>query len=333
VTTSESESSSAGAKRPAAQKSGARDRSLAIECKGLEKIYRSGFFRIPYTGLESLDLQVERGQVFGFIGPNGAGKTTTIKILMGLQFATAGTASVLGIDHRDPECRREVGFLPERPYFYQHLTAVEFLDFYGQLFDLDKATRTKRANELLERVDLGRFRDVPLRAYSKGMLQRAGVAQALINDPALVVLDEPMSGLDPRGRALIRDLILEERDRGRTVFFSSHILADVERMCDRVAILVKGKLRGCGTMQELVGDAVSHVDIRCTGADDAELPGKRVAGVQRVAPDQVDATLAAISLAGGHVLEVTQHRPHLEQVLLDEMDQQAELDAKKLGVL
>ena len=173
----------------------------------------------PHVGLEGLDLQVERGEIFGFIGPNGAGKTTTIKILMGLHRATSGTATLFGIDHRDPASRARVGFLPERPYFYQHLTARELLQFYGQLMELPSERLKRRSASLLERVDLVRFADVPLRSYSKGMLQRVGLCQTLLHEPELIVLDEPMSGLDPLGRALVRDLILEERERGCTVFF------------------------------------------------------------------------------------------------------------------
>ncbi len=307
-------------------------------CKDLQKVYRSGFWRIPYTGLAELDLDVHRGEIFGFIGPNGAGKTTTIKCLMGLQRPTGGQARILGVDIQDPRCRTRVGFLPERPYFYQHLTAREFLDFYGRLFDLDAQVRRTRIGELLERVDLTRFADVQLGAFSKGMLQRAGLAQALINDPELVVLDEPMSGLDPLGRALVRDVILEERARGRTVFFSSHILADVEQMADRVGILVGGKLRGCGPIDELVGDQVRHVDVTLRGGEDLDLPGTtlRTDGGrrwQRIAADQLDATLAALASAGATVLEVHRARQTLEEILVDEMERQAPVDKKRLGVL
>ncbi len=294
-------------------------------CKDLEKVYRSGFLRIPYTGLADLDLDVKRGEIFGFIGPNGAGKTTAIKCLMGLQFPTGGEARILGRDIGDPRCRERVGFLPERPYFYAHLSAREFLDFYGKLFDLPATLRHKRIDELLERVNLGRFADVPLKAYSKGMLQRAGLAQALINDPELVVLDEPMSGLDPLGRALVRDVILEERERGRTVFFSSHILADVEQMADRVGMLVSGKLVGCGTIDELVGDKVRHVDVTWREGGERK--------VHRVAPEALDETLASVRAAGGRILEVHRARQTLEAILVDEMERDQPVNKKRLGVL
>jgi ABC-2 type transport system ATP-binding protein len=313
---------------------------VVLRCEGFGKVYRSGFFRVPYVGLEDLTLAVRRGEIFGFIGPNGAGKTTAIKCLMGVQAATSGRAELLGKDHRDPESKRGVGFLPERPYFYEHLTAREFLHFYGSLFGLPKAVRAARIDELLARVQLERFADVPLRAYSKGMLQRAGVAQALINDPELLVLDEPMSGLDPMGRLLIRDLIFEERRRGRTVFFSSHILADVELICDRVAILVGGRLRGLGTVRELVGDRVKHVDIatRVHNIADADLPGELIrrdgdAVILRVGPDDADRAIDTLRAAGASILSVTPAREHLESVLLDEVQRAAPINQKHLGVL
>ena len=310
----------------------------AIQTRGLRKVYRSGFFRIPYVGLQGLDLDVEPGESFGFIGPNGAGKTTTIKILMGLQSATEGSASLLGRDHRDPESRRKVGFLPERPYFYQYLTATEFLRFYGSLFDLSGKPLETKIGALLERVGLSRFADVKLGSYSKGMLQRAGVAQALINDPDLVVMDEPMSGLDPMGRALIRDLILEERERGKTVFFSSHILADVEVICDRIAIVVKGELRGCGTIHELVGDRVAHVDITFEGAPPEGLPGEvvRTHGERvllRVGPQDSDAVLDRLRASGARIGSVEPRRMHLEDLMLEEAEKAEKVDAKRLGVL
>lgn len=306
--------------------------SLAIECKGLGKTYRSGFFRIPYVGLKSLDLKVERGEIFGFIGPNGAGKTTTIKCLMGLQSATAGEATILGIDHRDPESKRRVGFLPERPYFYQHLTAFEFLDFYGTLFEIPKAERHRRIHSLLERVQLERFADVPLRTFSKGMLQRAGVAQALINDPELVVMDEPMSGLDPMGRALIRDILFEERENGRTVFFSSHILADVEAICDRISILLNGELHGMGTVDQLVGKKTRHVDVVFEGdCPEGYTPHRRE--LLRLDPSEVDAAIDALRANGNAIVRVTPVRKHLEEVFVDAAERSKKVDAKKLGVL
>lgn len=226
----------------------------AISTKDLGKIYRVGFFMRRVEGLRDLSLTVNPGEAFGFIGPNGAGKTTTIKILMGLHEATSGAAEIFGVPVSNPSARQRVGFLPERPYFYEHLTAREVLHFYGQLFEMDSQLRCERIAMLLERVKLSRFADVTLAKYSKGMLQRVGLCQALLHDPDLIVLDEPMSGLDPVGRALVRDLILEQRDHGKTVFFSSHILSDVEAICDKVAILVGGQLRESGRMSDVVAD-------------------------------------------------------------------------------
>jgi len=231
--------------------------TAAISTEKLGKIYRVGFFMRKVEGLRDLDLQVQPGEAFGFIGPNGAGKTTTIKILMGLQGATTGRAQIFGVDCSNAHARRRVGFLPERPFFYEHLTAREVLHFYGQLFEIPSKLRRDRVESLLERVQLTRFADVTLAKYSKGMLQRVGLCQALLHDPDLIVLDEPMSGLDPVGRALVRDLILEQREAGKTVFFSSHILSDVEAICDRVAILVGGQLRESGSLSDVIADRES----------------------------------------------------------------------------
>ncbi len=232
-----------------------------IRIEHLHKTYRTGFRMRRQEVVKDLSLTVREGEIYGFIGPNGAGKTSTIKILVGLAHATSGTVSLFGEPGPRPEQKARVGFLPERPYFYEYLTAGEFLDFYGQLFGIPGDVRRRRADELLERVKLSAWRDTPLHKFSKGMLQRVGVAQALINDPELVILDEPMSGLDPLGRMLIRDLIVGLKAQGKTVFFSSHILSDVELICDRVGILVDGRMRGEGTLDELLGHKTRFVEI------------------------------------------------------------------------
>ena len=315
---------------------------LAIKAEGLQKVYRSGFWMRPHTGLHGLDLEVRQGEIFGFIGPNGAGKTTTIKILMGLHRATAGEASLLGVDHRDPKARAEVGFLPERPYFYQHLTATELLQFYGELMELDASFVKKRSAELLERVDMTRFADVALNSYSKGMLQRVGLCQTLLARPKLVVLDEPMSGLDPLGRALVRDLILEVREAGCTVFISSHILHDVETLSDRVALLVSGKRVGVGSLDSLLGGRTRHVELRVSAVPDATAARLGDSAVRRegeggvvlqVAPDERDAVIAEILSGGGQVLQVTPVRQTLEALLLDEVERARPVDSKRMGVL
>jgi ABC-2 type transport system ATP-binding protein len=312
--------------------------SAAIEIEGLRKVYQTHFWSKKYAALTGLDLRVEPGEIFGFVGPNGAGKTTTIKILVGLQSATAGQARLFGVDHRDAAARQRLGFLPERPYFYQHLSARELLLFMGQLTGVTGAAARGKVDSLLERVDLVRFSDVPLSKYSKGMLQRVGLCQALLHDPDLVVLDEPMSGLDPMGRALVRDVILEERAAGRTVFFSSHILHDVETLCDRVAVLVQGTLRGVGTVPELLGDTGAHAEVRVAGVSAEALPVPplridRGVATCRVPADGVDALLHAVRAAGGRVVEVSQARRTLEDVFLSEVERDGPVDDSKLGVL
>ena len=228
----------------------------AIDVKGLSKTYRKGFRRRTVHAVKSIDFSVEQGECFGFLGPNGAGKTTTIRMLMGLISPTAGSATIF--DHEIPnrDARKRLGFLPEAPYFYDYLSVAELLDFTGRLFGQDKAHRDQRADELIELVKLEHARNNPLKSYSKGMIQRAGIAQALMNDPDLVVFDEPMSGLDPIGRKEVRDIILSLKEKGKTVFFSSHILADVESVADRIAIIVKGEIRDVGKLRDIVSGVV-----------------------------------------------------------------------------
>lgn len=235
---------------------------LAIETIDLSKDYRTGFWRKrSKRALDSLNLRVEEGQVFGLLGPNGAGKTTTLTLLLRLVFPTRGSARILGKSYEDRSVRARVGYLPENPYLYDHLTAEELLNYVGELFGLSAAARRSRVGELIERVGLAEWRAVPLRKFSKGMVQRAGIAQALMNDPDVVFLDEPMSGLDPLGRREVRDLILGLRARGKTVFFSTHILSDAETLCDRVAILSQGRLQGCGELHEILRLEVSSTEL------------------------------------------------------------------------
>ena len=310
----------------------------AIEARGLGKVYQTHFWERPHTGLDGLDLTVPAGAVYGFVGPNGAGKTTTIKILMGLHGATRGEARFFGRDIRDPASRAAVGFLPERPYFYTHLSARETLQLYGALSGLGGAALHARVEALLARVELTRFADVALGKYSKGMLQRVGLCQALLHEPRLLILDEPMSGLDPLGRALVRDLILEENRRGCTVFFSSHILHDIETLCDRVAVMVGGRLRGEGPVESLVGDAVLRVEIVVRLAPGAAVPAGAVPldggrARLRAAPEAAAAVLAAAEAAGHTLLEYTPVRKTLEDVFLDEVERARPVDARRIGVL
>ena len=238
----------------------------AIEIFQLEKLYSVGFWRKrPKRALHPLDLTVEDGEIFGFLGPNGAGKTTTLKVLMGLVFPTSGSARILGMELDDPRMKAQIGFLPEHPYFYDYLTARELLRYYGQLSGVEGKQLLTRVDAALERVGLRDAANVQLRKFSKGMLQRAGIAQAILHNPRVVFLDEPMSGLDPIGRREVRTLIEGLKAEGKTVFFSTHILSDAEALCDRVAIIHQGKLRGVGPVEELTAGATAQVEIVWTG--------------------------------------------------------------------
>jgi len=242
---------------------------VVLKTEGLTKEYRTGFWRTRVRVLHDLNLEVHQGEIFGYLGPNGAGKTTTLKLLMGLIYPTAGRASILGQDVQDVAVKAQVGFLPENPYFYDYLTGREFLHFYGQLFGLPYRDRRQRIDELLHAVGLSKAAELQLRKYSKGMLQRIGLAQALINDPQVIVLDEPTSGLDPVGRKEVRDLILDLKGRGKTVLFSTHIVPDAEMICDRVGIIVAGRLTRVGTLEELLGSEVERIEITASGFDEA----------------------------------------------------------------
>ena len=301
----------------------------AIHTADLTKDYALGFWRKrPYRALDRLTLEVEPGEVFGLLGPNGAGKTTTLKLLLQLVFPTSGRAEILGRPAGDVSVRRRIGYLPENPYFYDHLTAVELLDYFARLFGLTSLDRAARVPRLLDQVGLGAERRLPLRRYSKGMLQRVGLAQALVNEPEVVFLDEPMSGLDPIGRRMVRELILGLRDRGATVFFSSHILSDAEAVCSRVAVLAGGRLVASGRLTDLLAFGIKGWEVVVEGADQAVL--ERVRGLAdkvtpiaerrytlefppTVRPDQVMADLAA---AGASVVSVNPLRDTLEDFFM-----------------
>src|SRR5437868_9910630 len=240
-----------------------------IEIDRLTKEYEAGFLRKRKTrALDTLSLAVERGQIFGFLGANGAGKTTTLKLLMRLIYPTSGTARILGRDISDISMHARIGYLPENPYFYDHLTAREFLSYCGELFGQKTGTRASRTEALLTRVNLEKKSwDLQLRKFSKGMLQRVGLAQALINDPEIVFLDEPMSGLDPVGRREVRDLVASLRTEGKTVFMCSHILSDIEVLCDSVAILKEGRLAHSGSLEDLRAREAGQFEIIAVEAD------------------------------------------------------------------
>jgi len=280
------------------------------------------------VALDGLDLQVAQGEVFGFLGPNGAGKTTTLKLLMQLIFPTAGRAEILGRPVGDVDVRRRIGYLPENPFFYDNLTAEELLAYFARLFGFHGQERITRVSRILDEVGLGAERRFQLRKYSKGMLQRVGLAQALLNDPAVVFLDEPMSGLDPLGRREVRDIILRLRDRGITIFFSSHILADAETLCSRVAIVAHGKLVAAGKVAELVPFRVRGWDlivsnltmaqVRSVGGPDAVVREIADGRHHVILPEgaSLDDALSRLGAHGGQLLSVNPVRDTLEDYFL-----------------
>jgi ABC-2 type transport system ATP-binding protein len=300
----------------------------AIEIIGLEKTYMVGFWRKrPKCALQPLHLTVEDGEIFGFLGPNGAGKTTTLKMLMGLVFPTAGTARILGKEWTDPEVKAQIGFLPEQPYFYDYLTAHELLDYYGQLSGVPGKDRKKRVEEVLQRVGLHDIKGMHLRKFSKGMLQRVGVAQAILHSPKLVFLDEPMSGLDPLGRREVRDLILQLQQEGKTVFFSTHILSDAETLCDRVAIIHKGELRGVGAVEELTKSVQGKVEVVWQGTQipasmkalggEFHVTGEMARAV--VSENQQDAAIDALRRERLRLISITPLRTSLESYFVEKL--------------
>ena len=301
---------------------------VAIEILDLEKSYRVGFWRKrAKVALRPLRLTIDEGEVFGFLGPNGAGKTTTLKLLMGLVFPTAGTARILGRDLDDPQVRSQIGFLPEQPYFYDHLTARELLNYYGQLSGVPAKGRRARVEQMLDRVGLSDSAGVQLRKFSKGMLQRVGLAQAILHDPKLVFLDEPMSGLDPMGRREVRDMIQQLRHEGKTVFFSTHILSDAEALCDRVGVIHQGELRGVGAIAELTSQTQGRIEIifyapRVPAALTQLGAEARVSGniVNAVLPEkQQDAALEVLRRERLKLISLTPVRRSLEEYYIQNM--------------
>jgi len=261
----------------------------AIRIENLQKRFRLGFIPKTRQILKSITFSVREGETFGYLGPNGAGKTTTIKCLLGLIHPDAGTIEIFGRPHSAPRSRQALGFLPENPYFYDYLTAREFLAFTADLFGLGREVREERIARLLKLVGLERAADLPLRKYSRGMLQRAGLAQALINDPKLVVLDEPLGGMDPLGRKEIRDIIVRFKDEGKTVFFTSHILQDIEMICDRVAIIVGGRIVKEGGLRDLVSEKVLFTEVTVSG-----LPPETFAGLGESVSSRGDRVLLKV---------------------------------------
>ena len=299
-----------------------------VRVTDLVKDFQVGFRMRRRRVLSNVSFSALEGEIFGFVGPNGAGKTTTLKILMGLIRPTSGSASILGRNVAESEFRDQIGFLPENPYFYPFLTAREILDFYARLSGVEAHRRAERVDELLAMVHLTHAADMRLKIFSKGMLQRVGVAQALIQDPSVVFLDEPMSGLDPIGRREIRELILALRATGKTVFMNTHILSDVELICDRVAIIVNGEIRRQGSTLELVGDgsASAQIVVSALSADavDAIEAGFSVSlrgsgdRVEIVAEAKdVEGILGVVLRSGGRVVEIKRLAPSLEDVFME----------------
>jgi ABC-2 type transport system ATP-binding protein len=295
--------------------------------RGLGKVFHGGMRRKRVVAVHDLDLSVNRGEIYGFLGPNGAGKSTTIKMLMGLIFPTSGEARIFDLPIPTHEAKARLGFLPENPFFHDFLSPEELLRFAGDLCGLTKEERQERIPSLLELVGLTRFKDVPIRRFSKGMVQRAGIAQALVNDPALVVLDEPMSGLDPIGRKDVREIIFRLKDQGKTVFFSTHILPDVEAICDRVGLMLGGRLREQGKLEDLLTAPSRAVEVIAE-----RIPPTLAGRLQKIAVrslpkgDGLALTFAddgaaedavgALALSGARIVQVTPHRETLEDLFM-----------------
>ena len=298
----------------------------AIETQNLTKEYPHGFLHLKRkTSLEDLTMQVQDGEVFGFLGPNGAGKSTTIKLLMGIIFPTAGSARILGRPVNDVAMHRDIGYLPEQPYFYDYLTAAEVLDYFARFHGFSATERKERVHKMLKKVGLETAGKIQLRKYSKGMLQRVGLAQAILHDPKLVILDEPMSGLDPVGRREVRDIILELKNAGKTILFSTHILSDAEMLCDRVGVIAGGKLRGVGAPGSIVGVKSLAMEIVFELAGGGPLAERicakaaRSGASFRMSVDEAElyATMEELRGAAAKVISVTQIKPTLEDFFLE----------------
>ena len=270
---------------------------LAIE--NVHKFFKVGFIPKKKEILKGVSFAVAESEIFGYLGPNGAGKTTTLKCILGLIFPDRGKIEIFGQPHLEPRAKERLGFLPENPYFYDYLTAREFLDFYAQLFRVKKDERKERVASLLNLVGMDRARDLQLRKFSRGMLQRIGLAQALVNEPSLVLLDEPLGGLDPLGRKEIRDIIIRLKAEGKTVFLCSHILQDIEMICDRVAIIVDGRILSQGPLTDLISEKILFTEITLSG-----LAAKDLAGLGE-----------SLSAHGGRTLIKVFHEEKIQEIL------------------
>jgi len=299
----------------------------ALEIKNLSKSFRSNFLLRVYRILKGIDIGVEQGEIYGFLGPNGAGKTTTIKCVLRIIFPDAGEISILGQPYHSTEGRRKIGFLPEHPYFYDYLTGKELLLFTGALFSLPKKDVQARASDLIRLVGLKGKEDLKLRKYSKGMIQRIGLAQALIHDPELLILDEPFSGLDPIGRKELRDIILSLKGAGKTVFFSSHILQDMELMVDKVGIILNGRMTKEGQLSDLLSHTVSSYETVFAGVNPAFLQENGLPFTRRddafivksETSEEMNRVITLITGNRGRIVSVTPVRMTLEDIFLKEV--------------
>ncbi len=298
----------------------------AIKTVNLTKRYSGLWSKKPVEAVKNLNLEVHRGEIFGFLGPNGAGKTTTIKVLLGIIYPSEGEAYVLGKPAGDPSNHYHLSYLPENPYFYDYMTGEEILTFYARLFGIPEPDRTKRVRELLDRVGLSRAANQPIRTYSKGMQQRIGLAQCLLNDPQLLILDEPTAGLDPIAHIDIRDMILDLRAQGKTLFISSHQLSDVERVCDRVAILNRGEMVKLGKLEELLSGG--HVELIAEKVNEGVLePIRQLGGraslhdgrliVEQPDDGSIDRVIDLVRSSGGHIISVKPYRRTLEDLFVE----------------
>lgn len=282
----------------------------AISIHNLSKTYK-GKRGAKVVALKNLDLEIEQGEIFGFLGPNGAGKSTTIKTLMGLIRPTSGDAKIMGKDIASPDARRHVGFLPENPAFYDYLSAAEYLNFVGRTFGMDVSKLEKKSEEVLKLLDLWDARKRLLRSYSKGMVQRVGLAQALLHDPDVYILDEPMSGLDPIGRTLVKEIIMDLKGRGKSVFFSTHITSDVESVCDRVGVIVKGEMKCVRRVDEIAVGGITGYEVRHVPV------GSDIPVIMQVTKDDLSARLSELQAIGSNVLVVEPVRKNLEEFFVD----------------
>jgi len=299
----------------------------AITINGISKYYRTGFWGRRFIALDNLSLTVHQGEILGYLGPNGSGKTTTFKVLLDLIRPDSGTISFFGRS-ANLQAREQIGFLPENPYFYMYLTAEESLHFYGQLKGMSGEERKSRIPALLQLVGLDHAAGRILKKFSRGMLQRIGIAQALVNDPDILILDEPMSGLDPTGRKQMRDIILGCRNQGKTVIFSSHILSDVEMMCDRAAVIQNGKLREIVQVGNMLDKQVSHWEITCTSlpntADfDQSIIHQTKKQILLKTDTEIEAKkiMADIERQGGRVLSFGPQRTNLEEYFFNQQSE------------